>query len=754
MTTPKKEFKGTKGIYQFLTMLAKGGMAEIWLAKQQDLHGEENFVVVKQILPRFADQKKYIEMFLDEARITARFDHHNVVRVIELGKIKGSYFMIMEYLEGESLAYLASTALKNGHRLPQELAAGIIAQVCDGLEHAHKLRDKNDKPMNVIHRDVSPQNIIVLFSGRVKLVDFGIAAASERIHETRTGVTKGKLSYMSPEQCMGKSIDPRTDIFSLGIILWEVLAGRRLFKHNVDLHTLKAIVSGDLPSVSKFQPDVSPELESIALRALKQEPKDRFASIERMGEALKRYIKNSGARVGEYHLEQFYLKAMPERIKNKQQLLEELASSEVQPAGLAALKPDTDASMPSESSPEGSGLEKAVEAEKKPPKLPDAQPDEPQRPTTNPFLPAEFSGRAEEAIVTKEISLEAVKDLLSEQPAIEEEPVLPKLPDYPPVKQPAAEEKERDADSIETVHSAPSPKLPDHSAPQQEEEEKADDDASRKSGPSIRITRPGEKKPGLNPKLLIGIAASVIIVLITVIAIWSGDETDGDVTAPIDAPGDSKPDEPSDPVDKVPVKPKPDEPKDKVHVKPKTDEPKDKVPDKPKPVEPQGKVPDKPKPPDKKPVVEEPAMASLAIGSVPAGCKVRLNGKELAGQTPLANVSAKPGREHLVAVFCRKHKMEIQRVRPSPGEKVNLDFKPTKLAAPAVSGNGFLRLNTDPWCEVYLGKRKLGVTPLLGIKLPKGKHILRLINKEMGIEKSISVSIQPGKTTSILKKLE
>ncbi|MBW1811200.1 MAG: protein kinase [Deltaproteobacteria bacterium] len=727
MTTATKEIKGTKGIYKFLTMLAKGGMAEIWLARQNDLHGEENFVVVKKILPRFADQQKYIEMFLDEARITARFDHHNVVRAIELGKIKGSYFMIMEYLEGESLAYLASTALKKGHRLPQELAAGIIAQVCDGLEHAHKLRDQNGKPMNVIHRDVSRQNIIVLFSGRVKLVDFGIAAASERIHETRTGVTKGKLSYMSPEQCLGKTIDPRTDIFSLGIVLWEVLAGRRLFKHKVDLHTLKAIVSGDLPSIRQFRPEVSTELESIAMRALKHEPKDRFASIERMGEALKLYIKNSGARVGEFHLGQFYLKAMPERIKTKQQLLEELASREVQPEDMVALKPDTDASMPSDSSSEGSRLDQAAEAEKMPPKLPDPQPDELQRPSTNPFSPAEFSGRAEEAIVTKEISLEAVKDLLSEQPAKEEEPVLPKLPDYPPVKQPAAEEKERDADSIETVHSKPSPKLPDHPAAEQSPVEEGDSDESPKeTAPSIRISRRGVSKSGWNPKLLIGIVASVIIVLIVVIANWPSDEQTGDLTGPVEIPGDSRPDEPSDP----------------------------NPADTPKPVEPEDKVPDNPKPPDKKPVVEEPAMATLAIGSEPAGCKVRLNGKLLLSQTPLANLSVKSGTEHLVAVFCPKHKMEIQRVSPVPGEKLKLDFKPTKLVAPKLSGNGFLRLNTDPWCEVYLGKRKLGITPLLGIKLPKGDHRLRLVNKDLGIDKNISVRIRPGKTTSLLKKLE
>ena len=233
------EIIGGKGRYMLLKLLARGGMAEIWLARKAD-GTDAGYVVIKRLHPYLRDEKKYRDMFLDEARITARLDHANIVKIREVGTYKGDQFLVMEYLDGVSLGHLVNAALDQKLQVPPHLIAGIMAYVCDGLEYAHTLLYQNGKPLNIVHRDVSPPNIIVLFSGEVKLVDFGVARAEDRVHKTAAGMMKGKVSYMSPEQCYGKHLDARSDVFSLGIVFWEVLTCRHLFKRKSEIETLKS----------------------------------------------------------------------------------------------------------------------------------------------------------------------------------------------------------------------------------------------------------------------------------------------------------------------------------------------------------------------------------------------------------------------------------------------------------------------------------------------------------------------------------
>jgi eukaryotic-like serine/threonine-protein kinase len=225
------------GKYDLLALLATGGMAEIWLARVSGMAGFEKLVVIKRLLDKLAIDSDYVEMFLDEARINARLTHSNIVQVLELGQVEGKYFMAMEFVPGLSVSQVGKRATKQLGTVPQEVACGIIAQACSGLHYAHEKTMPDGSPLNIVHRDVSPQNLIVTYEGLVKVLDFGIAKADHRQSQTRTGLVKGKFSYMSPEQCLGQGLDRRSDVFALGIVLFELCTARRLFKRGSTYET-------------------------------------------------------------------------------------------------------------------------------------------------------------------------------------------------------------------------------------------------------------------------------------------------------------------------------------------------------------------------------------------------------------------------------------------------------------------------------------------------------------------------------------
>jgi serine/threonine-protein kinase len=311
------------GKYDLLALLATGGMAEIWLARVSGTAGFEKLVVVKRLLDQLAVNPEYVEMFLDEARINARLSHTHIVHVIELGQVESKYFMAMEYVAGLSVAQVGKKATQRLGEVPQQVACGVIAQACAGLHYAHEVALPDGTPLNIIHRDVSPQNLILTFEGLVKVVDFGIAKAAGRQHRTRAGLVKGKSSYMSPEQCLGLPLDRRSDVFALGIVLYELATSRRLFKRASPYQTFEAITKGDVPPPRSLNPHIHAAVEEVILKALARKPEDRYATAGEMQEALEQAMHKAGLRGARHDLQKFVEQTFAREMTEQRELLQE-----------------------------------------------------------------------------------------------------------------------------------------------------------------------------------------------------------------------------------------------------------------------------------------------------------------------------------------------------------------------------------------------------------------------------------------------
>ena len=280
----------TYGDYQLLKKLATGGMAQIFLARQQGMEGFEKFLVVKRILPHLAENEDFIKMFLDEARIAARLNHPNIVQIFNLGAQDDSYFIAMEFIHGEDVRRVWKRADSKNRPIPVPLVARIIMDACGGLDYAHKKVDSQGRPLNIVHRDVSPQNILVTFEGGVKVVDFGIAKAADQATITKSGVLKGKYSYMSPEQASGQKIDRRSDIFALGVVLYELTTGTRLFKRANDIQTLNAVTECVVIPPSEVNASLPKDFDAIVMKALAKRPEDRFQEAILFQAALENWV--------------------------------------------------------------------------------------------------------------------------------------------------------------------------------------------------------------------------------------------------------------------------------------------------------------------------------------------------------------------------------------------------------------------------------------------------------------------------------
>lgn len=279
--------------YERVAELAQGGMAVLELARTVGAHGFEKYVAVKRISPKWADDPEFISMFLDEARLAAVLDHPNVVRVHDLGHDTRGPFFVMDYIHGEDLVAVRSAV---GGPIPLEHALAIGFAAATGLHHAHTRRDFEGNALKLVHRDVSPSNVLVTYDGGVKLVDFGIAKATRK-DGTRPSIRKGKVGYMSPEQCKGSPMDGRTDVFSLGIVLWELLAGARLFGGgDNEFAAMNRIVNHDAPSLREANDTIPPAVADVVHRALARKREDRFEDARAMAQALERAAESAGLR--------------------------------------------------------------------------------------------------------------------------------------------------------------------------------------------------------------------------------------------------------------------------------------------------------------------------------------------------------------------------------------------------------------------------------------------------------------------------
>ncbi|MEZ4401486.1 MAG: protein kinase [Kofleriaceae bacterium] len=291
---------GTRlGNYHLVALLALGGTAEIYLARIDGSNGFEKYVVVKCLHDHLAEDPEFVQMFLDEARLGAQLGHSNIVQTLGLGEHEGRYYLVMEFIAGMSLALLARRAVERvpGGRIPVPLVLGIAAQACAGLHYAHD-KQSGGKPLNLVHRDISPQNLVITFEGDVRIVDFGIAKAEERETATKSGTIKGKFAYMSPEQCHAKDTDRRTDVFALGVVIHELLTGRRLFKRASTYETYQAILECKVPPPSSVNHELDPALDAVVLKALTKDPAKRYQTAEALGDALTQYLHSRGKLAG------------------------------------------------------------------------------------------------------------------------------------------------------------------------------------------------------------------------------------------------------------------------------------------------------------------------------------------------------------------------------------------------------------------------------------------------------------------------
>lgn len=278
------------GKYQLFASLGRGGMADVFLSVARGQMGFNKLAVIKRLRQALAEEAAFRNMFLDEARLAARLNHPNIVHTYEVGEQAGVYFIAMEYLEGQSLNKVLKEALRRKEVLEPEVCARIVADALAGLHHAHTLADYDGRPLSIIHRDVSPHNIFVTYDGHTKLVDFGIAKAALSSTETEVGVLKGKVAYMSPEQAMGGRIDCRSDLFAMGIVLWELLARQRLMTGDNAANTLHKLMNESIPRVSQAVPQIDPTLDMIVARALEKDPNLRFQSAVEMKDALEAWL--------------------------------------------------------------------------------------------------------------------------------------------------------------------------------------------------------------------------------------------------------------------------------------------------------------------------------------------------------------------------------------------------------------------------------------------------------------------------------
>ena len=281
------------GPYLLVRRIGRGGMAEIFLARREGPEGFAKTVALKCILPHLADQPDLVTMFLDEARLAARLSHPHIVQIHDFGCVDNTYFIAMEYVAGEDLTTVLGQARENGQLPPPTVSAAILAAACDALHYAHELPDEHGSPLRLIHRDVSPSNLLLSYDGVVKLADFGIARAERRVSQTHAGGIKGKYAYVAPEVVAGRDFDARSDLFSLGVVGYELIAGKRPFESSRDPAVLRAAHEQPIVPPSQLA-RVPAELEAIVLRALARDPDERYPTAHAMQIDLERYLVSTG----------------------------------------------------------------------------------------------------------------------------------------------------------------------------------------------------------------------------------------------------------------------------------------------------------------------------------------------------------------------------------------------------------------------------------------------------------------------------
>src|SRR5438270_5806773 len=318
------------GKYFLVKKLAAGGMGEVYLAKQQGPAGFQKMLVVKKVLSHLTENKEFVEAFLGEARLAAQMNHRNIVQVFELGEEEGSYFIAMEYVQGKSLRDLVDVVARRKEKIPAELCRSVIEQICDGASYAHNLTDVTGRSLNMVHRDLNPQNVLISYTGDVKIIDFGIAKSEMSTVKTEAGMIKGKFVYMSPEQSMAKKLDKRSDAFAIGISLYEMLTGINPFHKNNIVLTLEAVQRYEPPPPSEYDAAYAP-FDPIIAKALAKDRDRRYPDAAEMLDDLRRIVVPRSPE----RLAQLMARLFRQQLEEEHRLLLDTDGGRAEPGGSA-----------------------------------------------------------------------------------------------------------------------------------------------------------------------------------------------------------------------------------------------------------------------------------------------------------------------------------------------------------------------------------------------------------------------------------
>jgi serine/threonine protein kinase len=338
------------GSYQLLAKLATGGMAEIYLARPQSQEASKDLLVLKRILPHLAEDEHFVTMFRDEADLASKLVHKNVCNVLSFGQYANTWFIAMEYLHGVPLSRMMTKLSKSSKTLDFRVVAGIIIQACEGLHAAHEARGLDGQLLGVVHRDVSPPNIMVTADGTVKVLDFGIAKARGANSRTRTGTVKGKNAYMSPEQILGKPLDRRSDIFALGVVMYEMLSIRRLFHRDSDFLTFKAITEEPIPDIRERRPDLPPGMRTALVQAMARDPNGRFETAQAFGQAIKQSVATLGGPASQAELARILFTDFGDEMSSRDEILKAADDPNAAPISIGP-KPATPPPLPKRPDP-------------------------------------------------------------------------------------------------------------------------------------------------------------------------------------------------------------------------------------------------------------------------------------------------------------------------------------------------------------------------------------------------------------------
>ena len=313
------------GRYLLLDRINIGGMAEVWRAKAFGTGGFERLVAIKRILPNIAEDAEFITMFQDEAKISVQLTHANICQIYELNRIANSLYIAMEYVPGKDLRSIFDRARKKGEPPPVPLVCYVVGKLCEGLDYAHRKKDSYGRELNIVHRDVSPQNVLISFEGEVKVIDFGIAKAAGKVTKTQAGILKGKFGYMSPEQIRGLPLDRRSDVFAIGVCLYELLTGERLFVGESDFQVLEKVRKAEVLPPSTYNRKIPEALERIVLKALAKDPADRFQYASELADELQRFLITSDSIFSRKDLMQYMKSTFAEEVERERARMAEYA---------------------------------------------------------------------------------------------------------------------------------------------------------------------------------------------------------------------------------------------------------------------------------------------------------------------------------------------------------------------------------------------------------------------------------------------